>query len=95
MNIFKKLIKWYFTKKKLPYWGILMLDCIMVFFSTIWIHALAHGTITTIQNWQSVGIAGLLYCLCYMVGFRLFHTYSGVVRYSSFIDLMATMDFRR
>ena len=89
MNIFKKLAKWYFfTQKTLPYWGILILDCIMVFFSVVWIYALAHGTITTVNNWQSVGTVGLLYCLCYMVGFRLFHTYSGVVRYSSFIDLM-------
>ena len=88
MNIFKKLAKWYFTQKSLPYWGILTLDCIMVFFATVWIYTLGNGTITAIHNWQSLVTVGLLHCVCYMVGFRLFHTYSGVVRYSSFIDLL-------
>ena len=29
----------------------------------------------------------IAYLACYMVGFRLLHTYSGVIRYSSFVDL--------
>ena len=32
-------------------------------------------------------MAMLLYLACYMVGFRLLHTYSGILRYSTFVDL--------
>ena len=36
--------------------------------------------------WQKVGVISL--CLIfYMIGFRVFHTYSNVIRYSSFVDL--------
>ena len=41
----------------------------------------------TLQNIRPLITAFSLYLLCYIVGFRIFHTYSGIIRYSSFIDL--------
>lgn len=38
------------------------------------------------QFWPLTGTL-LIYIACYIVGFRLFHTYSGVIRFSSFVDL--------
>ena len=29
----------------------------------------------------------LIYWVCYLIGFRVFHTYLGIIRYSSFVDL--------
>ncbi|MCM1519973.1 MAG: polysaccharide biosynthesis protein [Lachnoclostridium sp.] len=29
-----------------------------------------------------------IYLVCFIIGFRVYHTYSGVIRYSSFIDLL-------
>ena len=73
-NPFSRLSVWYFSKKTLPYWGIILLDCLSLLFSGLLVYALNNGL--------------LVVCLVpYLVGFRLFHTYSGIIRYSSFVDL--------
>ena len=88
MSFFHKFSQWYFTNKALPYWGILLLDSMLVLASIIWVYAFDNGVVDALHNWRSLGLIGLMYVACYAVGFRLFHTYSGVVRYSSFVDLL-------
>lgn len=82
-----KLTHWYFSKRALPYWGVLFLDSIIVFASVAIVAALTEGTVHSILHWQGVGTTMLAVWLCYGVGFRLLHTYSGVIRHSSFVDL--------
>lgn len=50
-------------------------------------YALCNGTLFTLQHFSTVGLTFLLYLICYFIGFKIFHTYSGVLRYSSFVDL--------
>ena len=88
MNFINKLTHWYFSNKALPYWGILLLDCLIVFVSALWTYAFDNGTVNAINHWRPLSLVALVYVVCYVVGFRLFHTYSGVVRYSSFVDLL-------
>jgi len=83
MNIFS----WYFSQKALPYWGIFLLDCFIVFFSNVFVCILNNGIFYISQNVGYLFFTLLVYLLCYVVGFRLFRTYSGVIRYSSFVDL--------
>lgn len=82
-----KISNWYFSKGALPYWCILILDCLIIIGSNILVYALNNGTLYTLQNIGSLITTFSLYLLCYIVGFRIFHTYSGIIRYSSFIDL--------
>ena len=87
MNIFRNLAWWYFSRRTLPYWVILAFDCLIVLFAGSLALVLTHGTINAILNWELL-LLSLLPCLAsYMVGFRLLHTYTGVIRYSSFVDL--------
>ena len=87
MNIFRNLAWWYFSRRTLPYWVILAFDCLIVLFAGSLALVLTVGTVNAILNWKSL-LLSLLPCLvCYMVGFRLLHTYTGVIRYSSFVDL--------
>lgn len=87
MDYIYRLSQWYFSRRALPYWGILLLDCLIVFFSGFLVYALNHGTLHTLQIfWQLVGTL-LCYLLLYCACFRLLHTYSGIIRYSSFVDL--------
>lgn len=87
MDYIYKFSHWYFSRKALPYWGILLLDCLIVFFSGLLVYALNHGVLYTLQIfWQLVGTL-LCYLLLYCTCFRLLHTYSGIIRYSSFVDL--------
>jgi len=83
-----KITSWYCTKKALPYWCILLLDMLTMLLAgllTYWIFIYKRKT--------SVDILLLIKTLCMyvlptIVGARMFHTYSGIIRYSSFVDLM-------
>ena len=87
MNPIRKLCNWYFSRGTLPYWCILAMDCAAVFFSGLAIYYLKYGGLSLAQHfWQL--ILGLAICLmAYVVAFFSFHTFRGVMRYSSFVDL--------
>ena len=87
MNIFLNLARWYFSRRTLPYWMILILDCLIVFMAGCIALALTEGTVNAIYHWKDLSVAMIACLCCYLVGFRLLHTYSGVIRYSSFVDL--------
>lgn len=82
-----KLSNWYFSKNALPYWCIFILDCLIVLGSEFLVYALNNGTVHTLQIFTPLIKTFCFYLLFYVIGFRIFHTYSGVIRYSSFIDL--------
>ena len=87
MNAFHKLCNWYFSKKALPYWCILLIDCASVYLSGLIVFYIQHGGLTLAQRYWPLTL-GLLLCLgVYMVSFFAFHTFKGVIRYSSFVDL--------
>ena len=87
MNFVQRLARWYFTKRALPYWGVLIQDAVIVFASACVVNALGEGTVQSIWSWKALSLNALYVLLCYLVGFRLLHTYSGIIRYSSFVDL--------
>ena len=87
MNFLIKLSNWYFTKSALPYWWVLIFDCLIVFFSTFLIYLLFHGVSATFGSfWPIMGTISLN-LIYYLIGFRFFHTYSGILRYSTFVDI--------
>lgn len=87
MNIIRKFCNWYFSRGTLPYWCILALDCASVFMSGIAIYYLKYGGLNLFQHFWQLTL-GLGICLmAYVVAFFAFHTFRGVMRYSSFVDL--------
>ena len=87
MNPFSLLSTWYFSKKSLPYWGIILLDCCLILFSGLLVYTLNNGVLSTLDILGHLLVTLLVCLIPYLVGFRLFHTYSGIIRYSSFVDL--------
>ena len=87
MNPFSRLSTWYFSKKSLPYWGIILLDCCLILFSGLLVYTLNNGVLSTLDILGHLLVTLLVCLIPYLVGFRLFHTYSGIIRYSSFVDL--------
>jgi len=83
-----KLLNWYFTKNSLPYWVILLIDCAIVFFSGVLSYWIFNNAATLYENTLSVINTLLIFVVLSIPGFRIFHTYSGFMRYSSFVDLM-------
>lgn len=87
MNAIRKFCNWYFSRKALPYWCILMLDCAIVFISGLFVYYLQHGGLELAQQFWQVAVGLCLCLMVYVAAFFIFHTYHGVMRYSSFVDL--------
>ncbi|MGX8695153.1 MAG: polysaccharide biosynthesis protein [Prevotella sp.] len=86
MLLLDKLANWYFNKNSLPYWGILLMDNTIVFL-TYYIMFLLFNHGSEVHNLDWLTLSTLIYLVFFNVGFRIFHTYSGILRYSSFVDL--------
>lgn len=87
MKFFNKLSNWYFTKNSLPYWCIFLIDCSVVFLSYMFIYQQLNSGIKTLGVLPNLSILIGCFTFFHAIGFRLFHTYDGILRYSSFIDL--------
>lgn len=63
------------------------MDCTSVFVSGLFVYYFQHGGANLISNFGRVSL-GLVICLVvYVASFFAFHTFNGVMRYSSFVDL--------
>ena len=87
MRFLQKLTNWYFSKGALPYWGVLTLDSLIVLISGYLGNYLELGGINFAQHFWQITLGNLICVLLFIIGFRMFHTYTGIIRYSSLIDL--------
>ena len=87
MGITNNVANWYFTKKALPYWCILLLDVFIVYFSYIFTYIQFRSIVELGEDSSMVMLNASVYMIFYIIGFRMFRTYSGIFRYSSFVDL--------
>ena len=87
MRFLQKLTNWYFSKGALPYWGVLTLDSLIVLISGYLGNYLELDGINFAQHFWQITLGNLICVLLFIIGFRIFHTYTGIIRYSSLIDL--------
>ena len=87
MRPLRKLIDWYFGTATLPYWCVLMIDSMIVVFSSYVGHYMDFGGLQFATNFWPITYGSLLALIPFVVLFRMFHTYLGILRYSTFIDL--------
>ena len=87
-DIIKKLSNWYFSKRVLPYWVIMLADAAIVFGCGVLTYWVSSNSQITYEHHQAVFISALIYAVISFIGARIFRTYSGVLRYSSFVDLL-------
>ena len=85
---FKRILSWYFSKNSLPYWVLLLNDCLMVFLATVTTFWMFEKTQLLFDQRFDVIYTAVAYALLSIIGARAFRTYSGVLRYSSFVDLL-------
>ncbi len=86
-KLLNKISNWYFSKNALPYWVVLAIDCIIVLFSGIIAILITYGGHFFRINLWPISLGLLLTLIFFVISFRLFKTYSGIIRYSSFVDL--------
>ena len=84
----KNILNWYFNKKSLPYWCLFLIDSIIVLFSGLLTYWIFNRTMEMFTHRIDVLYTSLFYVVISWIGARVFRTYSGVVRYSSFVDLL-------
>ncbi len=86
-KIIGKISSWYFTKDALPYWCVLLFDCMVVIGCGLFCYIIDNGATATANTFLPLMGTLLFYLIFYLIGFRAFHTYSGVMRYTSFADI--------
>ena len=89
--ILQRISNWYFTKKALPHLCILLIDCAIVAFSGYVGYYIDYGGDIFVDSFWQITFGLMVGLVPFIVAFRLLHTYSGIVRYSSFVDLQRVM----
>lgn len=87
MKNFRKFTDWYFSKKSLPYWCIFWIDCAVTFVSYLFIYQQINSGAKALSILGQLSMLFAIFTLFHAIGFRIFHTYDSILRYSSFIDL--------
>ena len=83
-----KLTNWYFANNTLPYWCILALDSVAIVVAGMIATYIAKGGDVLAINFWSYLLMFVGSLPLFMVGMKIFHTYSGIMRFSSFVDLL-------
>ena len=87
MKRINTLLNWYFSRRSLPYWCVLLFDCLVVFLSGLLVFLMFNRVREYEFRWEEAWHTIVVYMALSIIGFKLFHTYSGVLRYASFVDL--------
>ena len=88
MKVFGKFFNWYFGRGALPYWCIMIFDLMVCFLSGVFIVWLRHPASDVLAAWPQLMHTFGIFAILNFISFRVFHTYSGILRYSQFVDLM-------
>lgn len=84
----RKIVDSYFSKRTFPYWCVLFLDSAILFLSGVFVYwCFNRGTALQLNFWPLTYL--LLLCVgVHFIFFAIFRTYSEIIRYSSFNDLI-------
>lgn len=84
----RKIVDSYFSKRMFPHWCVLLLDSAILFLSGVFVYwCFNRGTALQLNFWPLTYL--MLLCVgVHFIFFAIFRTYSGIIRYSSFNDLI-------
>ena len=77
-----------FSSRILPSWTILLFDACVIVFSMILAYAIRFTIDDAVEMGSEIRISTAVVLLLNLVFFRVFRTYSNILRYSSFVDVM-------
>ena len=81
------VLNWYFSKRALPYWCVLIMDYLVLVIAGFLVYRLFIYSPRVSMDESRLLVTLLAYALPSLIGARIFHTYAGIIRYSSFVDL--------
>lgn len=87
-RLIKKISSWYFDKKMLPNWVILLADAAIVLVASLFTYWVINRSQTTYDNRTALLCTALMYAVLSWVGAIVFRTFSSVLRYVNSVDLL-------
>ena len=87
MKSISRFLNWYSSRSALPYWCILLIDYTIIIFCGYLAYYLFNGGDQVTSHFWDIFDDLCILLVPYTIAFRIFHTYSGIFRYSSFVDL--------
>ena len=78
----------------LPRWGVLLMDvmlCTIAFWISVWVGSGFLNYVNLNNQIVPIGAQYLIVMLVQTIAFWVFHTYSGILRYSTFIDTVKVL----
>ena len=91
MKLFSSFFNWYFGRNALPYWCIVIFDFMLCFFGAAFVMWLRHPLTELLPHASDLTHTLLIFGVANLLGYRMFHTYSGILRYSQFVDLLRVL----
>ena len=90
-RLLNKVRYWYLSKSALPYWSIILVDFLVIIAAaSVSIYVCEGPSAMVFHFWDRI----LMWCSLlplFFVGMRIFHTYSGVIRYLRSADLLRVL----
>ncbi len=83
-----KIIHRYLSSKVLPIWTILLIDVLIIVVSSLLAYALRYDFRSIFLESSTIDKTIVWTVIVNLIFFRIFRTYSNVLRFSSFIDIM-------
>ena len=87
-NWIERLFRYYFSRNVFPYWCVVLADTVIVFLCSAFAYWAFHRTGVTYEHRFELLQTATLFSVLSLISARVFKTYSGVVRYSGFVDLL-------
>ena len=88
----RNLFNWYFSRRALPYWCVVIFDLTLALFGALFVLWLRHPATEIMRNWELLFHTFMVFSLFNLIGARIFHTYSGILRLSQFVDLLRILE---
>lgn len=88
LSAYLRIFRQHLSSRVLPVWTILLADILIIALSTFIAYCLRYGFVGIIEGTSTVDSAILFVVAANLIFFRVFRTYSNVLRFSSFVDIM-------
>lgn len=87
-RIINKIKYWYISRSALPYWSIICVDFLIIIIAALVSTYICEGPRELINHFWDRVFTWCCLLVFFFIGMRIFHTYSGIVRYMRTTDML-------
>ncbi len=87
-KLLNKIRYWYISRSALPYWSIICVDFLIIIIAAMVSTYICEGPRELINHFWDRVFTWCCLLVFFFIGMRIFHTYSGIVRYMRTTDML-------